>query len=1468
MSSYVDRLAEEDRSGEDDSGPGSDDEQLDADTGKRTSNGGSNNGNGIRRNSRHGSDAGSMDDSSEEEDDDDDEEEMAKVREGFIVDDDEDEMSDGERDRRRRRRRKRRRREMQSGEEEETHHRNNDELDEDDLDLVMENAGIDMRKPEEAPASKRQKRANDGLTDMFADEDREQSPSEMPAKVAPRNVLDEFDDFIEEDELSDDEAADSAAADSSRAAKSGGRSGGRVAIPGVNQEQLGEIFEIFGDGEEYDWALEAEEAEAGDEYDEDKPLTELKDVFEPSELAERMLTDEDNAIRAKDEPERFQLLRKPFARYKLTEDESYLEETWIIRQIVAQKSDLLDRRPEFETPLSKAIHKVLDFIVKEQLEVPFIWHHRRDYILYDVKRENRNAPTPISDEYAPEFLLDQDDLWQILQLDIKFHSIIEKKHNVDKLYTALKVQDISVDQHISNAENLQDYQDLWDYLQFRYSAKIKDLASTQPANVGRNKDNSDDEDEDNEENGVTELIASGKRPNSRYAGFERIRSGPIYNVVRAFGLTAEQFGVNFQENEKLHNPTDSPDFPLDLVDHFIKPADGTEPNSDAAMSAFSSAKSMYAEEIFHDLRTRNFLRKKIIRALARMNVHPTEKGRRTIDETHEFYHFKFARNLDIHDILSDPETYLEILKAESQGLVTVQFKLYQYDQFFQRVCDNILSDNTSEAAQAWNKARKSVLRQAMGKLLLLMCGEIREDMRTQCQNKIAQKCRTALLARLDQAPYKPLGFELGTTPRVISLSNGMGDPIKDATVCIFMDDQGRLVDTLKLGDMRDDLFRVQLVDFVKRCKPDVMCMAGFSVSSNRLYRELLEIIHQEKLTTPEDESGQESALELVWVNDEVARLYQNSPRAIEEFSELAPLVRYCIALARYVQSPLLEYAAMGKDIFAIEFHRQQTSLPRDLLRDMIESAFIDITNMVGVEINEAIKVPYVANVLQYVSGLGPRKASGMLKAISSSSSGFLNTRFELATKQICGVKILMNCASFLKITWDDQDAAMAAYRSGETTEILDSTRIHPEDYELAKKMAADALELDEEDLVDLEGQGGVVAQLMEDDPEKLNELILEEYAEELLKNFNQRKRATLEIIKDELQHHYFEQRKPFKLLTEEEVFTMLTGETPRTLAQGMVVSANIRKVADRFLIAKLSCGIDGNVNVMDMTSRTDMPYPAAMFYYGQTVRAVIKNVNYGTFQADLSLIEEEVDEALKHPVLPFEHAVDWARITDKWDAAEAERDRVKFDEKHDEEEKRGIRVIKHRLFKPFNAKQAEEYLAPMQRGDLVIRPSSMGSDHIAITWKVAEGVYQHIAVLELEKENDYTLGKVLKIGDNKYSDLDELIFMHVQAMARKVDEMMNSDKFQRGSVRDVEKWLNTYTEANPRRSSYAFCLNTKNTGYFDLCFKAGQNAKLGVWPVKVIPNGYMLNKAVYPSVQELCNGFKTMYQARMMHGRR
>jgi transcription elongation factor SPT6 len=377
------------------------------------------------------------------------------------------------------------------------------------------------------------------------------------------------------------------------------------------------------------------------------------------------------------------------------------------------------------------------------------------------------------------------------------------------------------------------------------------------------------------------------------------------------------------------------------------------------------------------------------------------------------------------------------------------------------------------------------------------------------------------------------------------------------------------------------------------------------------------------------------------------------------------------------------------------------------------------------------------------------------------------------THAAMGIKVWNNSASTLYLDYDPTEPE---------SEYLDNTRIHPEDYDIARKMAADALELDEEDIkaeVDENGTGAIVRKLIKDDAqERVNDLILEEYAEQLERNLNQRKRATLENIRAELIEPYEELRQAFiTSMPSEDVFTMFTGETRETLDRGMIVPISIKRITDDHIDGKLDCGIDAFVGETDLTDRFDVSVKQ-LYSVHQTVQAKILQLDRKHFTATCSLREDQ----LKRPYRKFHD-----RQYDEWDDREEAADKKLLEEKTDAGG-RATRVIKHPLFRAFNAAQAEEYLGSQNPGDVVIRPSSKGVDHLAVTWKVADGIFQHIDVLEMDKENEFALGKTLKIaGRYTYSDLDELIVLHVKALAKKVDEMMTHEKFQRGSKADIGK---------------------------------------------------------------------------------
>src|SRR5882762_3621656 len=83
---------------------------------------------------------------------------------------------------------------------------------------------------------------------------------------------------------------------------------------------------------------------------------------------------------------------------------------------------------------------------------------------------------------------------------------------------------------------------------------------------------------------------------------------------------------------------------------------------------------------------------------------------------------------------------------------------------------------------------------------------------------------------------------------------------------------------------------------------------------------------------------------------------------------------------------------------------------------------------------------------------------------------------------------------------------------------------------------------------------------------------------------------------------------------------------------------------------------------------------------------------------------------------------------DNWNHQQYDRDVDMQARKKRAEVDKTRRVIKHPNFHNFNSSQAEAYLDKQQRGDVVIRPSSKGIDHLAVTWKVDDKLYQHIGL--------------------------------------------------------------------------------------------------------------------------------------------
>lgn len=1387
-------------------------------------------------------------DSSEEEDEDD-EEQIRAEGQGWIVDEDEDEEEITRKKKRKHRKRK--------AEERKRKQQQEDLLDEDDLDLLMENSGA--KRPTSSSSSsksgqfKRLKRAtvddddedsatpsrnaggaasaksSGGLQDFFSDDDNLEAENDSDSvahsnhtssashrsskQSTHRSAMDELDDFIEEDEFSD---MDDAQREEARERRKQERLQPSE-ITGIDSDRVNELYDIFGDGDDYAWALENEEDElnASQGLDgEEGGRPQLQDIYEPEELKARMLTDSDKVIRDTDIPERFQEYRRNIKQYEIAIDEFEHEKQWVAYMLAVEKS--IEYLPGSD--FSDAVAKVLTFIVKQNLEVPFIHVHRRDYLLKTtIIGEGDNVETNV------ETLLTESDLWRIVQLDVDFHSLSEKRKRVLELQQALKVNDDTLNTFIDNANSVTQFQDVHDYINFVYSEELKDIG----------------------------------RKSVKSSIYEKIRNSRLYELVRAIGIKAADFASNVEANIKLHQPVDYETSPFQLATELCADEHSLFAKPQQAMEV---TKHYFAEQLYNDMRMRKHLRDIAYRCT--LSVDLTAQGKLKIDKNSPFADLKYSMDRDYISLKAQPNFFLRMLKAEQLGLINIRFS-YSHKDILNLMTPWIASDGQSEVAAEWNKFRSEALSHALKKLLPLVQLNLKEELRRDCETLLFTEVRANFVKKLDQEPYHAQGMSKRIPPRVFAITPGNGKYGHDAIIGCLLESNGKVVDTYKFieNPIRKNLtasetsFADHFLQVVTEIEPDVIAINGFNAQTNKLFANIAEIIKDLRVH-PRDEDGRHieaseeytAPLEIIYVNDEVASRYQHSQRAAEEFPEKSILARYAISLARYVQSPLLEYVNLKDDVISLSIHPHQSLLPEERLRDAIVTSFVDIVNMVGVDINQCVSNSYLASCLPYIAGLGDRKASGLLKAVQQHP---LFSRQALITNPSIriGSVVFINCSSFLRIP-QHKSASLRNTDEMESLTPLDDTRIHPEDYALAEKMAGDALELDEEELEELKNPDSgetVIDRLFAQHNyhSLLNSLILEEYSRQLEKDFSKKKRATLQLILEELEDPYAEIRSGFRMMSSEEVFENLTGENSTTLFEGAVVPIKIKSIGRYNLFGTTASQIFAKTEDFKTKEPEDSRDISSIYSLGQSVAARILSIDRAAFEVKVSLLRQDVQNPVQY--LAFDRSYNWDTEREEADLRE---ERMK--ELHEENQ---TRMIQHVKFKNLNAREAETELSHREDGECVIRPSSKGPDHIAITWKVSQNLYQHVDVVE---KNDNQYGKYFIIGKDSYSDLDEILHSYIGEMAKRIREMNSHDKFKPEPRDDVMTWLENYSKANPTKACYAFAWNHKRPGWFLLMFKLNPKMKAQCWNVKAEPKGFMLNHYLYSDMNGLCNGFKTL----------
>jgi uncharacterized protein len=169
----------------------------------------------------------------------------------------------------------------------------------------------------------------------------------------------------------------------------------------------------------------------------------------------------------------------------------------------------------------------------------------------------------------------------------------------------------------------------------------------------------------------------------------------------------------------------------------------------------------------------------------------------------------------------------------------------------------------------------------------------------------------------------------------------------------------------------------------------------------------------------------------VIVNEAGASVYSASELAAREFPNLDVSLRGAVSIARRLQDPLAELVKIEPK--SIGVGQYQHDVDQHRLGKSLEAVVEDAVNAVGVDLNTAS-----APLLARVSGVGPSLADAIVA--HRDANGPFATRRELLKVSRLGPKAFEQAAGFLRITGGK--------------EPLDASSVHPEAYDVARKIVA------------------------------------------------------------------------------------------------------------------------------------------------------------------------------------------------------------------------------------------------------------------------------------------------------------------------------------------------------------------------------------------------------------------------------
>ncbi len=252
--------------------------------------------------------------------------------------------------------------------------------------------------------------------------------------------------------------------------------------------------------------------------------------------------------------------------------------------------------------------------------------------------------------------------------------------------------------------------------------------------------------------------------------------------------------------------------------------------------------------------------------------------------------------------------------------------------------------------------------------------------------------------------------------RVMGIDPGFRTGCKVATV----DATGRMLTTVTIFPHPPQNERLRSLDqlsaLVERDQINVIAI-GNGTASRETESLVAELIARQK------------GLAYVIVSEAGASVYSASDLARSELPDLDVSMRGAVSIARRLQDPLAELVKIDPQSIGVGLY--QHDVDQKLLGQALDEVVESVVNHVGVDVNTAS-----AALLGYVSGISRKVASAIVE--HRDASGPFVSRADLKKVKGLGPKAYEQSAGFLRVPG--------------ARNLLDNTTIHPESYDVARRL--------------------------------------------------------------------------------------------------------------------------------------------------------------------------------------------------------------------------------------------------------------------------------------------------------------------------------------------------------------------------------------------------------------------------------